>query len=80
VRLPSGASSADAYDRLLERGLYVLPCDPFYWDSPAKGASFIRVSLARDPGVIAAACAPLADGLHELFRAAGQLAQMTGRP
>ena len=78
IRLPSGMTSAAAYQQLRECGLHVLPCDPFHWNAPAEGASFIRVSLGRDPGTLRAAAGILASVIAGSAPAA-ELVPVAGR-
>lgn len=42
-------------DALARSNVYVLAGDKFFWSDPRKGSKFIRISLARDPGVFQAA-------------------------
>lgn len=71
IRLPGGTTSAGAYERLRERGLHVLPCDPFHWNAPAEGSSFIRVALGRDPDMLRTAAGLLASVLAASVPAEG---------
>jgi hypothetical protein len=48
LRVRAGRTS-DLCARWSEVGLVTLPGDPFFWDDPSHGESFIRVALARDP-------------------------------
>ncbi|MDR7273623.1 aminotransferase class I/II-fold pyridoxal phosphate-dependent enzyme [Catenuloplanes atrovinosus] len=47
------------HERLAAADVYALPGTYFYWASPARGERFLRIALARDPGVFA-------EGLHRL--------------
>ena len=51
---------------MLNRGVHVLPCAPFHWADPDSGLRYIRISLARPHGVVAAAARALAQSYLEL--------------
>lgn len=42
-------TASDLRAALAEDGVHVLPGTHFFWSDPAKGESFIRIALARDP-------------------------------
>lgn len=79
ILLPDGLASSAAYDLLCERGLHVLPCDPFHWNAPAEGANFIRVSLGRDRDLLRTAAGQLATAIALAARPA-RLTSRAGRP
>lgn len=62
----SGPGSALLYNRLLERGVHVLPCSPFHWADPASGLRYIRISLARPYEVVSSAAEVLAETYVDL--------------
>jgi aspartate/methionine/tyrosine aminotransferase len=47
IKLPEGWRSSHFTAWLQEKGVFVLPGLPFYWDDIVKGESYIRVALAR---------------------------------
>ena len=47
--LPKGWDAFALCTRLAEQGISVLPGGPFYWAEPARGSSYVRVALMRDP-------------------------------
>lgn len=49
---------------LLDEDVYVLPGTYFYWDRPDRGERFIRIALAREPRVFAAAIARVREVLR----------------
>ncbi|TMM39797.1 MAG: aminotransferase class I/II-fold pyridoxal phosphate-dependent enzyme [Actinobacteria bacterium] len=67
VELPAdGPDSNLLYKDMLNRGVHVLPCAPFHWADPDSGLRYIRISLARPHGVVAAAARALAQSYLEL--------------
>jgi aspartate/methionine/tyrosine aminotransferase len=67
ISLPSdGPDSSVLYKGLLERGVHVLPCAPFYWADPECGLRYIRVSLARPHKTVETAARTLAKVYREL--------------
>lgn len=47
-------TATDVNKLLLEKaGIYVLPGWYFYWNQPSKGENYIRMSLGRDPEIVA---------------------------
>ena len=55
-----GIDAADFQKRLLAHDVYVLTGSYFFWSDPTRGDRFVRVALARDPALFAAAAAKLA--------------------
>lgn len=52
IRLDADLSGEQVWAALRRRDIHLLPGSNFYWYSPAKGRSFIRIPLARDPVVV----------------------------
>jgi aspartate/methionine/tyrosine aminotransferase len=70
ISLPAdGPDSSVLYKGMLERGVHVLPCAPFYWADPEGGLRSIRVSLARPHKKVEAAARTLAQVFRELSAA-----------
>jgi len=70
IGLPvDGPDSALLYKDMLERGVHVLPCEPFHWADPDSGRRFIRLSLARPFETVEAAARTLAQAYRELSAA-----------
>lgn len=51
----AGTDSTWLWQELRERDVYVLPCRQFHWADPDQGDSCLRIALARDQAVVAAA-------------------------
>jgi aspartate/methionine/tyrosine aminotransferase len=66
----NGPDSAVLYKEMLQRGVHVLPCVPFYWADPDCGLRYIRLSLARPHGTVETAARKLAQAYRELSAAA----------
>jgi aspartate/methionine/tyrosine aminotransferase len=70
IGLPNdGPDSSLLYKDMLERGVHVLPCAPFYWADPEGGLRYVRVSLARPFETVRAAARTLAQAYRELSAA-----------
>src|SRR5262249_54071144 len=54
IRIAAQLSGERLWAALRERGIHILPGSNFYWHAPARGRSFVRVPLARDPELIKA--------------------------
>ena len=52
LHIAADVSGECLWEVLRERRIHILPGSNFYWHSPAKGRSFIRIPLARDPQLI----------------------------
>lgn len=61
------AWTADALQqRLLQRDIYVLSGKYFYWANPQRGQRYLRIALARDTSMFAAAMMAMHDELQGL--------------
>jgi aspartate/methionine/tyrosine aminotransferase len=49
IRIETGVGGEELWAALRRRNIHILPGSNFYWQTPAKGRSFIRIPLARDP-------------------------------
>src|SRR5262249_47262126 len=49
IRIAAQLSGERLWVALRERSIHILPGSNFYWHTPARGRSFVRVPLARDP-------------------------------
>jgi aspartate/methionine/tyrosine aminotransferase len=49
---------------LQESDVYVLPGTYFYWNQPARGERYVRLALARDPGLFAQAIRVIGETLR----------------
>ncbi|MEV6997419.1 aminotransferase class I/II-fold pyridoxal phosphate-dependent enzyme [Streptomyces sp. NPDC093982] len=67
IALPeNGPGSGVLYEKLVTRGVHVLPCSPFHWADPASGERFIRISLARPYDTVRSGAQKLAQSFAEL--------------
>ena len=48
----------------MEIGVSVLPGTGFYWSTPSRGEGYVRVALAREPQMFAAAMLQLREALQ----------------
>lgn len=53
IWLPERLPANEAWRRLQDVGVDVLPGDMFSWARPSEGSRFLRVALARDPDLVA---------------------------
>lgn len=61
TKLPGAWESAKLCEWLGDRGIAVLPGEPFYWADPGQGSGFVRIALMRPVESFAAAAAALAE-------------------
>ncbi len=67
IGLPTGGpDSSLLYKDMLERGVHVLPCEPFHWADPDSGRRYLRISLARPFETVQSAARRLAQAYREL--------------
>jgi aspartate/methionine/tyrosine aminotransferase len=52
IRIDADVSGERLWAALREHDIHLLPGSNFYWHNPAKGRSFIRIPLARDPALM----------------------------
>ncbi|MFF3109205.1 aminotransferase class I/II-fold pyridoxal phosphate-dependent enzyme [Kitasatospora sp. NPDC057904] len=68
-RIASDRLTATELQHLLrEEDVYVLPGTYFHWHAPGAGDGFIRIALARDPGMFADSVKRLATALERIGR------------
>ena len=51
VNIDLPISTTELVERLLEKGIGILPGQPFCWNDPKRGEEHIRLALLRDPDV-----------------------------
>lgn len=67
IGLPvEGPDSVELHEKVLSRGVHVLPCPPFHWADPDEGRRFIRISLARPHTTVRDAAHTLASAYRDL--------------
>jgi aspartate/methionine/tyrosine aminotransferase len=57
--------SAELAAWLAHKGIAVLPGQPFFWDAPHRGDSYVRVALMREPSYFREAVGALASWIDE---------------
>jgi len=62
IRIDADFSGERLWAALREQNIHLLPGSNFYWHTPAKGRSFVRIPLARDPALVCRA-APIVRGV-----------------
>lgn len=66
--LPPELTATTLHQILLDQDVYVLPGTYFFWHEPERGERFIRIALAREPRVFAAAVARVREVLRRYGR------------
>jgi aspartate/methionine/tyrosine aminotransferase len=66
IRIDADVSGEELWAALRRRNIHILPGSNFYWHTPAKGRSFIRIPLARDPELMSKAAPIVASVATEL--------------
>jgi aspartate/methionine/tyrosine aminotransferase len=66
IRIDADVSGEELWAALRKRNIHILPGSNFYWQTPAKGRSFIRIPLARDPELMRRAAPIVASVANEL--------------
>lgn len=64
---PEQLTATELQREMLAEEVYILPGTYFYWSDPPRGERYVRLALARDPGVFALAVARMREVLdrHE---------------
>lgn len=66
LRINAPIKSTEVQTHLAYDGVYVLPGDMFFWNTPALGQSYIRIALAREFNQFKASIDKLSDALKRL--------------
>lgn len=61
---PEHLTASRLQEKLLENEVYVLPGTYFFWHEPARGERYVRLALAREPEMFAAAMTAMREVLN----------------
>jgi aspartate/methionine/tyrosine aminotransferase len=66
VQICASYTDKDLWRALTDRGVHILPGSNFYWHTPGKGKSYVRIPLARDPAIVAQAAPIIVEVAEQL--------------
>lgn len=72
IRIDADVSGERLWAALREYDIHLLPGSNFYWHTPDKGRSFVRIPLARDPALVCRA-APIVQAVASQLAAESAL-------